>query len=126
MLKTLLIAAFLAQSAPETLSSGADLQAWRSIGPEASEKALTAFLSTYSYSPLAELAVRRLESQGASLPTADLANVLQSVLNHDVQLAQIPAKVSVATVTMTRLAPSERAMANNPPIADATDSAPRR
>jgi hypothetical protein len=124
MLKTLLIASFLAQSAPETLSSGADLQAWRSMGPEASEKALTAFLSTYSQSPLAELAVRRLEAKGASLPTADLADVLESIINHDAQLAQTPTKVSVATVTMTRIAPGEHTMAGNPPIADATDSAP--
>jgi hypothetical protein len=125
MLKTLLIASFLAQSAPETLSSGADLQTWHAMGPEASEQALTDFLSAHSLSPLAELAVRRLEAQGASLPTAELADVLQSVINHDAQLAQTPTKVSVATITMKRMAPSERTMANNPPIADAaTDSSP--
>lgn len=122
MLKTLLIAAFLAQSAPEDLSSGADLQAWRSLGPEASTKALNAFLSTYRHSPLAELAVRRIETQGASLPTVDLADVLESVLNHDAQLAQIPASVAIATVIMTPLSPRERPAPSNPPIADANDA----
>jgi hypothetical protein len=122
MLKTLLITALLAQSAPENLSSGADLQAWRTLGPEASTEALNTFLSTYSQSPLAELAVRRLEAQGASLPTAKLADVLESVLNHDAQLAQVPASVAIATVTMTPLSPSDRPAPSNPPLADANDT----
>jgi hypothetical protein len=118
MLILLAMTLSLAQAEPGDLSSGADLQAWRSMGAEASEAQVRHFLQTYSHSPLAELAVRRLEASGASIPMARLERVLESVLNHDARLAAGPVSVAIAPVAMKPLDPAER-----PPSGEATVAA---
>jgi hypothetical protein len=121
MLKTLFIVSVLAQSTPTDLSSGSDLQAWRSLGPEASIAEISQFLNEFGESPLAELAVRRLEAKGGSLPTSQFYDVLQSVLNHDAQLVQLYTSVAITPVTMVPLTPAEipRTSSANTSVADA-------
>ena len=121
MLKALIIISFLAQSAPADLSSGADLKAWRDLGPEASVAEINQFLNEFGESPLAELAVRRLDAKGSSLPTAQFYDVLQSVLNHDAQLVQLSTSVAITSVKMVPLSPGDTPPASlvNTPVADA-------
>ena len=42
------------------LASGTDIEAWRELGSSPTPELLQDFLRTYSSSPLAELAVRRI------------------------------------------------------------------
>jgi hypothetical protein len=121
MLTTLFIVSLLAQSAPADLSSGADLKAWRSLGPEASVAEINQFLNEFGQSPLAELAVRRLDAKGSSLPTAKFYDILQSVLNHDAQLVQLSTSVAITPVKMAPLSAADTppASSGNTPVADA-------
>jgi len=119
MLPLLVMTLCLAQAEPTDLSSGADLQAWRNIGAEPSQEQLHAFLQTYRDSPLAELAVRRLEAKGASIPTEKLEGVIESVLNHDARLAAGPVSVAIAPVSMKPTDSSDRPANPDAPIAAA-------
>jgi len=100
MLFLLTIALSTANATPPAVTSGSDIQAWRTLGTEASVSELQDFLKTHQQSPLAELAVRRLEALGASIPTEHTTHILESVITHDARLARTPVSVAVATVKM--------------------------
>jgi len=100
MLFLLTIALSTANATPPEVTSGSDIQAWRALGTEASVSELQDFLKTHQQSALAELAVRRLEALGASIPTEHTTHILESVITHDARLARTPVSVAVATVKM--------------------------
>lgn len=119
MLPLLVMTLGLAQAEPPNLSSGADLQAWRSMGTEATPEELSAFLERYSHSPLAELAVRQLSAKGLSIPTANIKPVIESVLNHDARLSAGPISVAIAPVSLEPTHPSQRPASPEAPVAAA-------
>ena len=100
MLFLLAIALNTADATPPEVTSGTDIQAWRALGKDAAVNELQDFLKQYHQSPLAELAVRRLETMGVSIPTEHTTSILESVITHETRLARTPVSVAVATVKM--------------------------
>ena len=113
MLFLLAIALNSAEATPPEVTSGTDIQSWRALGTEATVTELQAFLTLHQQSPLAELAVRRLEAMGASIPTEHTTHILESVINHDARLARTPISVAVATVKMTATVKNESTTEDN-------------
>ena len=64
---------------------------------------LESFLRDHTASPLAELALRRLESEGKQIATADIEAVIESLLNHEARLSQGPQSTAIATIEVPPL-----------------------
>ena len=123
MLACLLLTVLSAQAQEPAglLSSGADLQAWRALGNTPSTAELQDFLETHHASPLAELAVRRLDEKGIAIPTQNIGPILSSLLAHDARLASRPITVAVAPLTVIPLSSEELPALNRPALASAED-----
>jgi hypothetical protein len=112
VISTLAILVAFAQ-APEAdpslsdLPAGEDLVAWRSMRANPSAPELERFLRHHTASPLAELALRRLEHKGLLIATKDIEAVIESLLNHEARLTQAPQTTAIATIEVPPLRPEE-------------------
>ena len=103
------------------LASGTDIQAWRELGSSPNPELLQDFLRIYSASPLAELAVRRLEEQGVVMQVRNLQNILASLLAHEARLAQDPVAVIPTRLVVHPLSREELPTFKRPVLASADD-----
>lgn len=106
----LLLGALTGASAEPTstaLAIGADIQAWRTLGDSPSQEQLQSFLETHHNSPLAELAVKRLEDQGVGLEVQGIRKILDSLIAHEARLTQSPISVIAAPLQIKPLDPDE-------------------
>ena len=118
----LLLSALTGASAEPTspaLATGADIQAWRTLGDSPSREQLQSFLETHHNSPLAELAVKRLEDQGVSLEVQVIREILESLIAHEIRLTQSPVSVIAAPLQVRPLAPGETPSLKRPAVASA-------
>ena len=76
------------------------------MGNNPSVLELESFLRDHTASPLAELALRRLESKGKQIATADIESVIESLLNHEARLTQGPQSTAIATIEVPALSPA--------------------
>lgn len=126
MLATWLLLGVLTSAASEPtsapgLATGADIQAWRDLGDSPTLEQLQSFLESHQASPLAELAVRRLEKEGVSLPVQGIGDILDSLLAHEARLSQSPVVVVAAPLEVTPLHPEEIPRLQRPAVASVED-----
>ena len=76
------------------------------MGTNPSDLELERFLRNHTASPLAELALARLESKGKQIATADIESVIESLLNHEARLTQGPQSTAIATIQVPPLRPA--------------------
>ncbi|MEC7242456.1 MAG: hypothetical protein VXW32_14570 [Myxococcota bacterium] len=103
------------------LASGTDIEAWRELGSSPTPELLQDFLRTYSSSPLAELAVRRLEEQGVAMQVQDVQNILASLIAHEARLNQDPVAVTPTRLVVQPLSREELPTFKRPALASADD-----
>ena len=103
------------------LASGADIQDWRQLGDSPTPKQLQDFLKIHHVSPLAELAVRRLEEQGIAIDVQNAHSILDSLLAHEARLAQIPVAVTPAPLKVLPLSSKDVLTLERPALASAED-----
>ena len=103
------------------LASGADIQEWRQLGDSPNPEQLQDFLKRHQASPLAELAVRRLEEQGVAIQMQGAHTILESLLAHDARLAQGPVAVAPTPLKVQPLSPDETPTLKRPALASVDD-----
>ena len=121
----LLLSALTGASAEPTssaLATGADIQAWRILGDSPSKEQLLSFLETHHNSPLAELAVKRLEEQGVGLEVQGVQEILESLIAHEARLTQSPISVVPAPLHVKPLASDEPPSLRRPAVASAEEA----
>ncbi len=96
--------------APDPLTTGQDLVAWRALQEQTDPGAWRGFILAFPDSPLAELAWRRLVEVGhAPDPTSNpaLARIATSYAQHQADLARTPEGYAVATLRLNEAQPAD-------------------